>query len=221
MTKILMLGHEVEWRLQELLAGFTGERLTREAALERIAAIEPYALKTLELLSNGDSHIRTQEQTRSRSVEMVLRARMFVGGAGAAELFGVGVKLAAHPAHADGFPLVFQTVQQFGTAAAAGLLSGDELIAIDGKSLADWSPDRTVQGLATLVNEGRSWITGPLNTNVQLTVVRAGDGDPTLNYQKTVTLRRTVWAPRTTSAPIKTPVWSGNEAFAPWHGFVP
>lgn len=134
-------------------------------------------------------------ETRGAIYEIALRARQIVNNDTTDEPFGTGFDSRPNPQSKDWWPLCVAEVLPFGAAAAAGILPGDYILAVDGVPVQSLSTDGSINGLVDQTMQCARNFCGSRDSEVTLTVKR---GEETFSK----TLRRNVWTGRHLSLPF-------------------
>lgn len=205
-AKIKFIEEEVEWKLKGLTAKSSAP--SRSPLLfGEIESIRKEALHRIQDLS-GREELGMAKRVRSSVVEMALRAQNIVKDETTDEPFGTGLYIMPLETSPTNWRAKIIDVYPDSAAAAAGILSGDILLAVDGRPIQQWSPDGTFAGLNDPETQIIRGLGGPRNTEVRLSLQR---GDQKFD----VTVRRNTWSARHLGTPRNGSPWDGQEHTQP------
>jgi hypothetical protein len=201
-VKIGFLKDEAMWKLKQIIAEQPRQADTSILA-RRVNDLQMSISIRFGRLSAGAHCTFITRQVSLATNEMVRRARRILQSNSANEPFGIGIQLVPNQSSESGFPLSISALHPASAAAAAGLLRGDILTAIDGLSPRQRSIDGTIEGLIDPETQLARGLGGPRNSNVTLTLRR---GARTFD----VNIKRNIWSARRLSAPETAPLWDGK-----------
>lgn len=205
-AKIIFVGKEVEWKLKGLIARQAEEGSRSTSLFSEIDSMEKEVLARIKDLSSGHKDLAMADKVRSSVVEMDLRAHNILKDEKTDEPFGIGVSLVPQSASSSDWQIKVGGVHPAGAAALAGILPGDILLAIDRRSMQQWSADGTPAGLVDPEIQLVRGLSGSRNSEVKVTLQRGGN-------KLDVTLKRNIWsAARHLGTPCDAlPPWDGQE----------
>lgn len=209
-TKLHLLGDEVRWKLQSLLAGYSNEGISKEDALQSIKHVESDALNRWEdlLPTERDVVPRSSQNVQATIREMALRAEKIILG-DTTEPYGLGVGFAVSPSPLEegAYTLIIQDIHPASAAMAAGLERGNIIWKINGRP-ANALEESELSDPETQQVKGFS---GPKDSNMELTVLKCGFQWPVCD-EVTVHVKRNIWSARHLATPSdpKT-AWTGTE----------
>ena len=203
-AKIRFVGEEVEWKLKGLLAQPSQEGSHSTSLFNEVDNLERDALARVKDLSSGHEDLAQAAKVRSSIVEVTLRAHNIIREEKTDEPFGIGVGFIPESVSSGGWQEKIVDIYPAGAAAAAGILAGDLLVAVDGRSVQSWSTDGTPAGLVDPETQLMRGLSGARNSEVKVTIQRG-----TAKFDKVI--KRNIWSSRHLGTPdAKTP-WDGQE----------
>lgn len=212
-AEIGLIEQGVKWRYKKLLAD-TSASPHSTSLFGEIESIKREALARVETLNHSEGgKLGMAERVRSTVIEMELRARNIVKDGSTDEFFGVGLSLVPdQKISPENWQVKIASVHPASSAAAAGILVGDILSAVDGIPAKQLSKDGTFDGLLDPETQMTKGFGGQRNSQVKLSLQR---GDQKFD----VTLKRNIWSARTLGTPPHLPLWDGEERlFKPTQG---
>ncbi|MBI2091753.1 MAG: PDZ domain-containing protein [Deltaproteobacteria bacterium] len=137
------------------------------------------------------------KEKRSIITELTLRARDIAKNPSTTdELFGCGFVFIPNQDSGQWWPLKIANVLPFGAAAAAGILVGDRLLAVDGKAVKELSVDGSYEGTVDTNNHLMHGFAKPRDSSTRVTIKR---GDREFD----VVVTNNIWSGRYTGvAPV-------------------
>lgn len=206
-AKIGFIQEEVKWKLRDLMVQQSQESRSATSLFQSIRELKDVALRRIQDL-DGKKELGMSKKVVSAIIEMELRARLIVSGAGPAEPFGIyGNGLVVEIVSPAVWQGRFDPVHPASNAARAGIVKGDILLAVDDRPLRELSRDGTIAGLVDPETEMLRGMGGPRDSKVKITIRR---GDQKLDF----VLERNIWSARTLSTE-DIYNWDGTEKMDP------
>ncbi len=177
---------------------------------ERLKDLNSESTKILNVAKELKKVVPQLEHARSMVTELALRSRAIAKDPSTTdELFGVGFGLMANQDSGSWWPLQVGEVLPFGAAAAAGILVGDRLMAVDGKNVAELSTDGSVKGLLDPDTHLMHGFAKPRDASTKLTIKR---GDRVFD----TVVANNVWSGRYSGAAHTwSSDWDGKVSYLP------